>query len=1580
MPGCDHIERGRTVNSGRAEQQHNMDRNNLPILRSYFLTLRAGRSAKSARKDCFSQHGCLPLPRVLLAITCFAACWLSQANDSQVRLQPLPGTIDAASLAGSDIGAPAVLGETKNREGVIEITAGGLGVGFRSDQFHFAAASQNADFDVCVRVSTLKNTDLWAKAGIMLREGLAVDAPFAAVFTTPSGAGCLFQSRDSAGSSAANQGAFPANQPFTWLRLRREGESLTGYAGFDGRRWTVLGTKTLLLGANTFLGLAVTSHSLNPTKAEFRDLSASVDSVVARVPVPLEPLGPSTRRSSLVITEIMYNPSDRADGKELEFVELYNSQPYFEDISGWKLAGDIEFKFPAGTVIPGGGFLVVAASPDDVRVIYGLDRVLGPFSGRLSNGGGNLRLVGDHNAVFLDIEFNDSAPWPELADGTGHSLVLARPSHGEDNPRAWAASRIRGGSPGAPEAIEITGSTGVRINECQLPDATGAGFIELFNSSPFEADLGGLRLGRSPDSFAFTIPAGSKIAHGGFVRFTWAELGFSLRATGDTLYLGNADGSRFLDAVTFGPQLPGGSAGRWPNGGESVGPLPRPTPGAANTRPHSDIVINEIHHSPISGASDEEFVELFNAGSTVVDLSFWELTSGVSFAFPFGTSIPSGGYLVVARNAARLKQLYPRLKPEQAIGDFSGKLTGRGERLSLSRPITVRNASGKNETVLTTVTEAAYTGAGRWGKWSDAGGSTLELTDARAHAGLSSSWADSEESGRGGWTTVEFTGVLDNGPTGGGGGGRGGGGGGGGTLSPDSLHIILLGEGECLIDNIEVIGPGGTNRIANSTFEEGTAGWVFSGNHIRTSLESTEGDSSGQSLHLRASNNGDTGANKIYSKLTAALAANQTATLRARVKWVRGWPEILLRVRGNFIEAYGRLDASIAPGTPGSRNSRAVDNTGPAIESVTHFPVLPAVDEPVVVSALLDDPDGVSAATLRYHVDSETTQTSVAMLDDGQGGDAVPGDGVFSATIPAPGSAKLIAFTVEANDATGAGSVFPPGAPVSECLVRFGEGVQSGAFGAYRLWVTEKNANAWRDRPVLSNEPIESTFVYGDTRVVHNAGGRFAGSPYHQQFRDGPASDAHFTIELPKDDRVLGSAGFNKLHAPGNSAFDDDTIQREQAVYWMARKSGMPWLHRRYIHFYVNGTKRRTLMEDTQVGSDDFVEQFWPDDTEGDLFKMHPWFEFADATTQSLQRQNSTFVFIDRFTTTGGELKLARYRWNWLVRGADGTANNYTNVLKLINTATDYTNPDYASNVESLVDVDEWLRFCAINHAVGNWDSVGYRNSQNTYSYKPRNGRWELVIWDANIVLGNSGSDGPANLPLFTTGDPTLSRWFAASSPFRRRYLAAFYNLINGPFQSSVIAPMLDAKYAAFQEHGVTAASPGVIKTWISSARAYILSQIGNDSAPFSVTGVEGQGPFSVRGTGPLDMVALRINDSLVPVTWNSTTSWTAIYPPATSADRLSIAALNQNGQLISGAQMEVALNSPGVLAVQVSGNELVFRYSAPRAGSYHLQGTESFSNPSWQTLLSQNAADGSVDFRILIPVESNKFYRVVNP
>src|SRR5262245_15700412 len=82
-----------------------------------------------------------------------------------------------------------------------------------------------------------------------------------------------------------------------------------------------------------------------------------------------EPLGPSSRRTGLVISEVMYRPVPRPDGRNLEFIELYNSEAVPTDLSGYRFSGDADFTFPTNTVLPGLSFLVIAPAPSDIQTV-----------------------------------------------------------------------------------------------------------------------------------------------------------------------------------------------------------------------------------------------------------------------------------------------------------------------------------------------------------------------------------------------------------------------------------------------------------------------------------------------------------------------------------------------------------------------------------------------------------------------------------------------------------------------------------------------------------------------------------------------------------------------------------------------------------------------------------------------------------------------------------------------------------------------------------------------------------------------------------------------------------------------------------------------------------------------------------------------------------------------------------------------------------------------------------------------------------------------------------------------------------
>ena len=225
----------------------------------------------------------------------------------------------------------------------------------------------------------------------------------------------------------------------------------------------------------------------------------------------------------------MYHPTNSA----LEFVELFNSRGEPQDLSGYQLSGNISFTFPAGTAIPGGGFVVVARSPSALQSAYGITGVFGPYSNNLPGGSGNVQLFNQAGALLLETDYSDQSPWPVAADGAGHSLVLARPSYGQNNPLAWAASDSVGGSPGRLDPVTPDPLRNVVINEFLAhTDPPDYDYIELYNHSSQPADISGCILSDDPTTNKFVIPPGTILPPRGFAFYSETNMNFRLSAIG----------------------------------------------------------------------------------------------------------------------------------------------------------------------------------------------------------------------------------------------------------------------------------------------------------------------------------------------------------------------------------------------------------------------------------------------------------------------------------------------------------------------------------------------------------------------------------------------------------------------------------------------------------------------------------------------------------------------------------------------------------------------------------------------------------------------------------------------------------------------------------------------------------------------------------------------------------------------------------------------------------------------------------------------------------------------------------------
>jgi hypothetical protein len=1445
----------------------------------------------------------------------------------------------ATVLASQDIGAPPVPSTvTFVGNNALNITTTGMGIGGFADQFNLNFQVRLGDFDVSARVSGLSPSDVWAKAGLMARETLDPGARFASALATPAMNGSLFEWRDPAGSQAGTAGTFPINYPNTWLRLKRSGNLFIGFASYDGQSWSQLGSATISMPGQVFLGLVASSGNTNQaTVAQLRDFSDVTNATTAFVVSPHEPSGPSSRKTPIVISEIMYKPAPRSDTNNLEFIEIYNSNPWFHDISGYRLIGSrLSYTFPSGTIIQGGAFMVIAASPQNIQTVYGITNILGPYTGSLKKSD-TLQLLDEVGAVLLTIPYSNTAPWPVATDGTGHSLVLTKPTFGEEDPRAWDISDIVGGSPGEMEAFRPSPLRNVAINEFLAhTDPPDYDYVELYNHSSQAVDISGCILTDDPNTNKFVVPPGTTIPAGGFVFYSETNMNFRLNAAGETIYLKNPDQSRYLDAVAFGGQENGVATGRWPDGADEFYRLSAKTPGNPNgSIRQSDIVINELMYDPISSNDDDQYIELYNRSANPVDLGGWQLSDAVSFTFPTNTFLNPDSYLVVARNAAHLRTNYSNLTIANCLGDYSGKLSHNGEHLLLTMPdlVVQTNSQGLVATNLIhiMVNDLTYGTGGRWGQWSAGGGSSLELIDPNANNRLAANWGDSDETQKSSWVNIETTGVLDNGQN--------------YDSSIDYAQIGLLDVGECLVDNIEVLaGTTGVNLVANSDFESGLGNWSLQGCHFRSSLENS-GYASSHSLHIRSSDRIWTGDNSCQVALSAnSLGEGQTATLRFKARWLHGWPEVLLRLNGNWLEATGPMPVPTNLGTPGARNSRYAGNAGPAIYSVTHTPSVPAANQPVVVTARVHDPDGVQSLVLSYRIDPSTTPASVVMTDNGTGGDAIAGDGIFSATIPGRSAGTIVAFSISAADTKSATSRFPPtqndNAPARECVVMFGDGNPSGSFPVYHLWITQTNVTRWVNLSDLSNESHDCTIVNG-TRVIYNAQARFAGSPYHQWFDTPYGSLCHYKWTFPDDDKFLGATSFNKLHQPGNGAGDDASIQREQIANTFLRALGVPWLYRHHVAVYVNGVRRGTLMEDAQTPDADVVKEHFPNDSDGWLYKMQPWFEFGPFPQgNAIPFNNNSWCNMMPYTTTGGVKKTARYRYNFLVRRTPTSANDFTNVFSMVDAANSYGSPSYVASMQNLADMENWMRVFAANHAAGNWDAYGCNNAQNLYGYVGTLGtKYSLLMFDFNIVIGNSGSWGPGQALFSVNGEDPNTQNIYNEPTFRRMYWRALQELVNGPLDVANSGPLMDAKYAAFAANGLNVENPNSsIKSWLTSAKASIASQLAvENAAGFSLNSSVSlaNNVGYVTGIAPVNVKTILINGIAYPLTWTSVTGFRIAVPLSPGVNSLSVVGIDIHGQPISGASnvVSVVYNGSSSSPVgQVIINEILFNPILPGA------------------------------------------------
>ena len=136
-----------------------------------------------------------------------------------------------------------------------------------SDEFNYYYETNSTDKTIIIQVTSVQNTDPWAKAGVMFRDSTAGGAEYVGLYENPNKQ-VEIQWRDST-NAAANWAGSQVGDTVNakWLKLVKSGSTFMAYYAITSgvpaaTDWTLIGTHTTTFTNSTYLGgVVVCSHN-----------------------------------------------------------------------------------------------------------------------------------------------------------------------------------------------------------------------------------------------------------------------------------------------------------------------------------------------------------------------------------------------------------------------------------------------------------------------------------------------------------------------------------------------------------------------------------------------------------------------------------------------------------------------------------------------------------------------------------------------------------------------------------------------------------------------------------------------------------------------------------------------------------------------------------------------------------------------------------------------------------------------------------------------------------------------------------------------------------------------------------------------------------------------------------------------------------------------------------------------------------------------------------------------------------------------------------------------------------------------
>jgi hypothetical protein len=1121
----------------------------------------------------------------------------------------------------------------------------------------------------------------------------------------------------------------------------------------------------------------------------------------------------------------------------------------------------------------------------------------------------------------------------------------------------------------------------VKVNELSSSNPSDR-WLELYNESDTPIPLSGFYLTNDPTELGkYKIPDGKVIGPRGWLVFTQTELAPSgvnlfIQGNAKSVWIGLSTPGldQVVDAYAFKPpQGPDLSEARYPDGDRNWVLSRQPTKGAQNQfLVERDVVINEIMYHPFYPNSDfpepgsifrlaedqGEYIELYNRSQRSIPLGGWSLTEGIDFSFPNDAVLGPGGYLVVAKDPEWLANHYG-LDRAKILGPFyklhknsdgvevpdmsDGTLSNEGEKIEL------------HDELGNVANSVRYADSGLWPVWADSRGSSLELIDPNQDNSEAAAWDASDDSSKAEWQHYSYKGR---------------------SVGQAELKFMLLTTGIVILDNISITDPANpavANYIPYGDFEAPLkpTDILFGGTHAWSSRITSGAKDGTGALRIVSTGRGNNRADRVeINTFSPALPGSKELQIDFDAKWVCGEGVLLTAgynhtmAQSHFIKVPERL------GTPGSENSvhkRLADgNLGPIISGVRHAPVIPGPQAPVNIRAKVTDSDGVASVRIEWRLDGtpEASIASVSMLDDGQNGDGAPGDDVYGGQIPGQDLNKIVVFRVVATDRTGHSSRFPfeesqrthglrvdpsnlapTGArtnPPARNIVYQHASYAPDPVRSYRMIFSKENWTYLSGRPIMSNDLVDGTFVFNNREAYYSVGMRFGNSPWTRGSY-GP-TNASYRVKFGKDETFHGWRKF-KLDNQRNENYMDERVTM---YLWNANASAIPGasppsLDHLYCQPYVsfNGSQQKLIhiFDQVEVPAKLFLDKWWPEDSNGVLYKVDDRFEVDDSGNR-LTNEDAHVLYPPN--SIGGDKKgdnKEGYRWFFMHRTRDkyDSFSELMELAKILDTRT--TNAaDFNAKLFDGVNVEQLARNWALSINLDDWDTWGTTRGKNCYLYRPRaDGRWTLIPWDKDLVFGNL-----TQLAVVPGNFPEVARVLNSANGKR-----VYFNILRDMLDSFYTAGFVNTFFSEVAKVAPAGAIGSYSRgaSFVSSRANTIRQALGTQTVPFEITSPVGdqvtqaETSVVVKGTAAYGVwmiaavingnkpVLLQIEDG--GISW-ATTRWT------TRAIELS-PGVNQLTFLALGADGEEELGRDSI-TITVSNSEPQFvRGDSDRNGEVNL-------------------------------------------